>query len=93
MFPMRLWVVVVFIMLVSTVAAKPHRILLDTNVELDDVFAFLYRLNHNTLEFQLEGVTINANAWTNVGHAMNQVYDLLYMMGRDDIVVGMGSEG
>lgn len=54
MFPMRLWVVVVFIMLVSTVAAKPHRILLDTNVELDDVFAFLYRLKHNTLEFQLE---------------------------------------
>lgn len=24
---------------------------------------------------------------------MNQVYDILYMMGRDDIAVGMGGEG
>lgn len=38
-------------------------------------------------------MTISANAWTNVGHAVNQVYDILYMMGRDDIAVGMGGEG
>ena len=24
---------------------------------------------------------------------MNQVYDILYMMGQDDITVGMGGEG
>lgn len=24
---------------------------------------------------------------------MNQVYDILYMKGRDDIAIGMGSEG
>lgn len=41
----------------------------------------------------LQGVTISANAWTNPGHAVNHVYDLLYMMGRDDIAVGMGGEG
>ncbi|KAH1102612.1 hypothetical protein GYH30_036921 [Glycine max] len=93
MFPMRVWVAVVFIMLVTTVAAKPRRILLDTDVDLDDVFALLYLLKLNRSEFQLEGVTINANAWTNVGHAVNQVYDILYMMGRDDIAVGMGGEG
>ncbi|CAA0807111.1 inosine-uridine preferring nucleoside hydrolase family protein [Striga hermonthica] len=38
-------------------------------------------------------VTINSNAWTNAGHAVNQVYDLLYMMGRDDVAVGVGGEG
>jgi len=41
----------------------------------------------------LQGVTLNANSWTNAGHAVNQVYDLLYMMGRDDIAVGVGGEG
>jgi len=41
----------------------------------------------------LQGVTLSANAWTNAGHAVNQVYDILYMMGRDDIDVGVGGEG
>lgn len=27
------------------------------------------------------------------GHAVNQLYDLLYMMGRDDIAVEVGGEG
>ncbi|KAJ8573790.1 hypothetical protein K7X08_010301 [Anisodus acutangulus] len=38
-------------------------------------------------------ITISANAWTSAGHAINQVYDMLYMMGRDDIAVGVGGEG
>lgn len=41
----------------------------------------------------LQGVTINTNAWTDAGHAVNQIYDILYMMGRDDIAVGVGGEG
>lgn len=41
----------------------------------------------------MQGVTINTNAWTNAGHAVNQVYDLLYMMNRDDVAVGVGGEG
>lgn len=41
----------------------------------------------------MQAVTINTNAWTDAGHAVNQVYDLLYMMGRDDIAVGVGGEG
>ncbi|KAK7359655.1 hypothetical protein VNO77_01617 [Canavalia gladiata] len=100
LFPMRLfWVAVVLVMLgtlgtvLHTVEAKPRRILLDTDVDTDDLFALLYLLKLNRSEFQLEGVTINANGWTNAGHAVNHVYDLLYMMGRDDIEVGMGGEG
>lgn len=41
----------------------------------------------------LQAITISANAWTSAGHAVNQIYDILYMMGRDDIAVGVGGEG
>ncbi|KAL2341190.1 hypothetical protein Fmac_009130 [Flemingia macrophylla] len=93
MFPMRFCLAVLLMVLATTVEAKPRRVLLDTDVDADDVFALLYLLKLNRSEFQLEGVTISANAWTNPGHAVNQVYDLLYMMERDDIAVGMGGEG
>ncbi|PSS33926.1 Pyrimidine-specific ribonucleoside hydrolase [Actinidia chinensis var. chinensis] len=72
---------------------RPHRILLDTDVDTDDFFALLYLLKLNRSEFDLQAVTVNTNAWTNAGHAVNQVYDILYMMGRDDIAVGVGGEG
>ncbi|XP_027119895.1 nucleoside hydrolase 3-like [Coffea arabica] len=72
---------------------QPHRILLDTDVDTDDLFALLYLLKLNRSEFDLQAVTINTNAWTDAGHGVNQVYDLLYMMGRDDIAVGVGGEG
>ena len=41
----------------------------------------------------LQAVTINANSWTDAGHSVNQIYDILYMMGRDDIAVGVGGDG
>ncbi|XP_073302484.1 nucleoside hydrolase 4-like isoform X6 [Primulina huaijiensis] len=72
---------------------RPYRILLDTDVDRDDIFALLYLLKLNRSEFDLQAVTINTNAWTDAGHSVNQVYDILYMMGRDDISVGVGGEG
>lgn len=71
----------------------PHRILFDTDVDTDDFFGLLYLLKLNHSEFDLQAVTINTNAWTDAGHAVNQLYDILYMMGRDDIAVGVGGEG
>eukprot|EP00268_Persea_americana_P016416 TRINITY_DN17783_c0_g1_i6.p1 TRINITY_DN17783_c0_g1~~TRINITY_DN17783_c0_g1_i6.p1 ORF type:complete len:889 (+),score=153.08 TRINITY_DN17783_c0_g1_i6:229-2895(+) len=71
----------------------PHRILLDTDVNPDDIFALLYLLKLNRSEFSLEAVTITANTWINAGHAVNYVYDILHMMDRDDIPVGVGGEG
>ncbi|KAG2721606.1 hypothetical protein I3760_02G089200 [Carya illinoinensis] len=76
-----------------TVKGRTHRILLDTDVDTDDFFALLYLLKQNRSEFEVQGVTINTNAWTDAGHAVNQIYDILYMMGRDDIAVGVGGEG
>ncbi|XP_009369077.2 uncharacterized protein LOC103958535 [Pyrus x bretschneideri] len=77
----------------QTVEGRPHRILVDTDVDTDDFFALLYLLKLNRSEFELEAVTVNANAWTNSGHAVHQIYDILYMMGRDDVRVGVGGEG
>ncbi|CAA2961061.1 inosine-uridine preferring nucleoside hydrolase [Olea europaea subsp. europaea] len=76
-----------------SVKGQPQRILLDTDVDTDDLFALLYLLKLNRSEFDLQAITINTNAWTDAGHAVNQVYDVLYMMGRDDIAVGVGGEG
>ncbi|KAM1301274.1 hypothetical protein ACFX2H_012333 [Malus domestica] len=75
------------------VEGRPHRILFDTDVDTDDLFGLLYILKLNRSEFELEAVTVNANAWTNPGHAVHQIYDILYMMGRDDVAVGVGGEG
>ncbi|GKD23592.1 inosine/uridine-preferring nucleoside hydrolase domain-containing protein, partial [Tanacetum coccineum] len=44
-------------------------------------------------EAQRIGITINTNAWSDAGHSVNQIYDILYMMGRDDVAVGVGGEG
>ncbi|CAI0466570.1 unnamed protein product [Linum tenue] len=72
---------------------KPQRILLDTDVDTDDFFALLYLLKLNTSDFAVEAVTISANAWSDAGHAVNHIYDILYMMDRDDVSVGLGGEG
>ncbi|KAL2229807.1 uncharacterized protein LOC105171457 isoform X2 [Sesamum indicum] len=88
-------VCIVIIRLINAkgVEGLPHRILLDTDVDTDDFFALLYILKLNRSEFDLQAVTINTNGWSNAGHAVNHLYDILYMMGRDDIAVGVGGEG
>ncbi|KAL3648896.1 hypothetical protein CASFOL_005299 [Castilleja foliolosa] len=72
---------------------SPERVLIDSDVDMDDVFGLLYLLKLNRSIFHLEAVTINPNSWTDIGHTVNEVYDLLYMMGRDDVDVGAGGEG
>lgn len=41
----------------------------------------------------MQAITINTNAWSNAGHAVNHIYDILFMMDRDDVAVGVGGEG
>ncbi|XP_050240248.1 nucleoside hydrolase 3-like isoform X2 [Quercus robur] len=71
----------------------PHRILLDADVDTDDFLALLYLLKQNRSEFKVEAVTISANSWSDAGHAVNHIYDILYMMDRDDVAVGVGGDG
>ncbi|XP_020580617.1 uncharacterized protein LOC110024767 [Phalaenopsis equestris] len=40
-----------------------------------------------------KAVTISANAWSDAGHAVNHIYDILFMMDRDDVSVGVGGDG
>ncbi|KAM3265738.1 hypothetical protein P3L10_002732 [Capsicum annuum] len=70
-----------------------RQILLDTDMDTDDFFALFYILKLNRSEIDLKAITISTNAWSDAGHAVNQMYDMLYMMGRDDIAVGVGGEG
>lgn len=53
------WIVIVLIIEAFganfyIVQAKPHRILLDTDVNIDDLFALFYLLKLNRSEFKLE---------------------------------------
>ncbi|KAK3135728.1 hypothetical protein QOZ80_5BG0422670 [Eleusine coracana subsp. coracana] len=78
---------------VSGSVAAPQRILVDTDMDTDDVLALLYILKHNRSEFEVKAITVNANQWSDAGHAVNHLYDILHMMGRDDIPVGVGGDG
>ncbi|KAI5326519.1 hypothetical protein L3X38_035593 [Prunus dulcis] len=80
-------------LLLNPVEAQPHRILVDTDVNIDDVLALFYLLKQNNTEFDLKAITINANGWNDAGHAVNYLYDILFMMDRDDVPVGVGGEG
>uniref|UniRef100_A0ACD5U3U7 Uncharacterized protein n=1 Tax=Avena sativa TaxID=4498 RepID=A0ACD5U3U7_AVESA len=73
----------------ATDKAAPQRILLDTDMDTDDLLALMYLLKQNRSEFELKAVTINVNAWSDAGHAVNHLYDILYMMDRD----GVGGDG
>ncbi|XP_078441079.1 inosine-uridine preferring nucleoside hydrolase family protein isoform X2 [Wolffia australiana] len=96
----RQHLLLLFLFLISLFASSTanaqsgaRRILLDTDVDIDDVFALLYLLKQNPSLIDLQAVTINANSWSDVGHSVNLIYDVLHMMGRDDIRVGVGGEG
>ncbi|KAL6619255.1 hypothetical protein ACP70R_034394 [Stipagrostis hirtigluma subsp. patula] len=77
----------------AAAAPAPRRILVDTDMDTDDVLALLYILKHNRSEFDVKAITINANQWSDAGHAVDHLYDILHMMGRDDIPVGVGGDG
>ncbi|XP_047094168.1 uncharacterized protein LOC124706546 [Lolium rigidum] len=62
-------------------------------MDTDDLLALLYILKQDRSEFDVKAITINANAWIDAGHGVNQLYDILYMMGRDDVAVGVGGDG
>ncbi|CAN6351052.1 unnamed protein product [Urochloa humidicola] len=83
----------VLLFLAAAAAAAPRRLVVDTDMDTDDVLALLYILKHNRSEFDVKAITVNANEWSDAGHAANHLYDILHMMGRDDIPVGVGGDG
>ncbi|XP_052176489.1 nucleoside hydrolase 3-like isoform X2 [Diospyros lotus] len=65
---------------------------MDTDANMDDVFALFYVLKQNRSEFDLQAITISVNGWSDGGHAVDHLYDILFMMDRDDVPVGVGGE-
>jgi len=51
-----MWIAVAVVLLIfgSCAEGRPHRILVDTDVDTDDFFALLYLLKLNTSQFKLE---------------------------------------
>ncbi|KAI5018389.1 hypothetical protein ZWY2020_043277 [Hordeum vulgare] len=48
------------------------------------------RFNISTVPIPQGGVLVNGNGWANIA-SIDIVYDILHMMGRDDIPVGLGN--
>ncbi|KAJ7557189.1 hypothetical protein O6H91_05G115500 [Diphasiastrum complanatum] len=79
--------------LFSCLHAAPKTLHVDTDMDNDDGLALLYLLKQPRSQIHVKAITINANSWSNAGSAINTVYDILYMMDREDILVGIGGEG
>ncbi|KAH9619613.1 hypothetical protein KSS87_004136 [Heliosperma pusillum] len=48
------WLCILIILSGAIASTYPHRILVDTDVDTDDIFALLYLLKLNTSEFDLK---------------------------------------
>eukprot|EP01018_Ginkgo_biloba_P029140 Gb_13969 [translate_table: standard] len=64
-------------------------VILDMDMSPGDFVALFYLLKMPVELIDLRGITVNANGWAN-GATIDIIYDVLHMMGRDDISVGLG---
>ncbi|KAJ7542802.1 hypothetical protein O6H91_09G012800 [Diphasiastrum complanatum] len=79
--------------MLSCLHAAPKTLHIDTDMDNEDGLALMYLLKQPRSQIHVKAITINANSWSNAGSAINTVYDILYMMDREDILVGIGGEG
>ena len=70
-----------------------HQILSGSNTDTNDFFAILDLLKKKRSYYNLGAINTNANTSTEIGHSVSQTYDILYMMGHDEILVRMGESG
>ncbi|CAH9136671.1 unnamed protein product, partial [Cuscuta epithymum] len=54
-----------------------------------DFLALFYLLKLPIKDINLKAILVSPNGWANAA-TLDVVYDLLHMMGRDDILVGIG---
>ncbi|KAM0948563.1 putative inosine/uridine-preferring nucleoside hydrolase domain, ribonucleoside hydrolase [Dioscorea sansibarensis] len=70
------------------VLGKP--VVFDMDMSVGDLVALIYLLKVPVEEINIKGILVNGNGWANAA-TVDIVYDVLHMMGRDDIPVGLGS--
>ncbi|KAJ0802311.1 putative inosine/uridine-preferring nucleoside hydrolase domain, ribonucleoside hydrolase [Helianthus annuus] len=64
-------------------------VVFDMDMSAGDFLALFYLLKVPVEEMNLKAILVTGSGWANVA-TIDVVYDLLHMMGRDDITVGLG---
>ncbi|MFS7922993.1 putative inosine/uridine-preferring nucleoside hydrolase domain, ribonucleoside hydrolase [Helianthus anomalus] len=64
-------------------------VVFDMDMSAGDFLALFYLLKVPVEEMNLKAILVTGSGWANVA-TIDVVYDLLHMMGRDDIAVGLG---
>lgn len=64
-------------------------VIFDMDMSPGDFITLFYLLKMPVELIDLKGITVNANGWGNAA-TIDIIYDILHMMGRDDIPVGLG---
>ncbi|KAM3265741.1 hypothetical protein P3L10_002735 [Capsicum annuum] len=64
-------------------------VVFDMDMSAGDFIALIYLLKLPVKEINLKAIIVSPTGWANAA-TIDSVYDLLHMMGRDDIPVGLG---
>ncbi|KAF8765666.1 hypothetical protein HU200_008163 [Digitaria exilis] len=64
-------------------------VIFDMDMSPGDFISLIYLLKVPRQEIDLKAVLVSGNGWANIA-SIDIVYDVLHMMGRDDIPVGLG---
>ncbi|KAG8068779.1 hypothetical protein GUJ93_ZPchr0005g15055 [Zizania palustris] len=70
--------------------SKGKPVIFDMDMSPGDYVSLIYLLKAPREAIDLKGVFVNGNGWANIA-SIDIVYDILHMMGRDDIPVGLGN--
>ncbi|XP_026665801.2 uncharacterized protein LOC103721032 [Phoenix dactylifera] len=62
----------------------------DMDMSAGDFLALIYLLKVPVEIIDLKGILVSGNGWANAA-TIDVIYDVLHMMGRDDILVGLGN--
>nr|XP_043630386.1 uncharacterized protein LOC122601710 [Erigeron canadensis] len=65
-------------------------VVFDMDMSAGDFLALFYLLKVPVEEIYVKAILVTGSGWANLA-TIDVVYDLLHMMGRDDIVVGLGN--
>ncbi|XP_073010370.1 nucleoside hydrolase 3-like [Typha latifolia] len=65
-------------------------VVFDMDMSAGDFLALMYLLKAPVESIDLKGILVSGNGWANAA-TIDIVYDVLHMMGRDDIPVGLGN--
>ncbi|XP_048424411.1 uncharacterized protein LOC103962891 isoform X7 [Pyrus x bretschneideri] len=65
-------------------------LIFDMDMSAGDFLVLLYLLKLPVERVNLKGILVSANGWATAA-TIDVVYDILHMMGRDDIPVGLGN--